>query len=95
MYRGHVHIFIFLFICVHTDVRFDPLFCIMAMWHGNFCTTLLLYIYNINQGSNLYIYMVDLILEHDIMVDLVLEHDMCGSCMCANLNEFPILKGRI
>ena len=53
------------------------------------------YIYNINKGSNLYIYMVDLILEHDIMVDLVLEHDMCGSCMCANLNEFPILKGRI
>ena len=57
--------------------------------------TLFLYIYNIKQGSNLYIYMVDLILEHDIMVDLVLEHDMCGSCMCANLNEFPILKGRI
>ena len=64
-----------------------------------------IYIYNIKQGSNLYIYMVDLILEHDIMVDLVLEHDMCGwpmwyndmcgSCMCANLNEFPILKGRI
>ena len=58
------------------------------------------YIYNIKQGSNLYIYMVDLILEHDIMVDLVLEHDMwgwpmwyndmCGSCMCANLNEFLI-----
>ena len=56
MYRGHVHRFIFLFICVHTDVRFDPLFCIMAMWHGNFCTTLLTYIhiYNIKQGSNLY-----------------------------------------
>ena len=56
MYRGHVHRFIFLFICVHTDVRFDPLFCIMAMWHGNFCTTLLSYIhiYNIKQGSNLY-----------------------------------------
>ena len=39
---------------------------------------IVIYIYNKKQGSNLYIYMVDLILEHDIMVDLVLEHDMCG-----------------
>ena len=67
----------------------------MAMWHGNFCTTLLLYIYNIKQGSNLYIYMVDLVLEHDMCGSPMWYNDMCGSCMCANLNEFPILEGII
>ena len=25
------------FFFIHIDVHFDPLFCIMAMWHANFC----------------------------------------------------------
>ena len=81
MYRGHVHRFIFLFICVHTDVRFEIHYfvlwpCDMAIFVQHYCY---IHIYNIKEGSNLYMLrMVDLILEHDIMVDLVLEHDMCG-----------------
>ena len=100
MYRGHTYMYLFVHMCTHRCTFWSTILYYGHVAWQFFYNIIAIYIYNINQGSNLYIYMVDLISKHDIMVDLVMEHDicgwsmwhndMCGSCMCANLNEFPI-----